>query len=159
MEVYIVQSKANLIVSSIMMVIIGIFFIVDKDLALDIGFIVAGISLIIVGLVPMIQAKDMNLFCVLLIVLGLFLILIPSFFSDVAKIVLGVVAILVGGLMTLNSFKAEEKNPKIIGHLVGILIIVAGVSILLDMDIAFQLFGGVMLVAGILNLMTLYSMR
>ncbi len=159
MEVYIVQSKANLIVSSIMMVIIGIFFIVDKDLALDIGFIVAGISLIIVGLVPMIQAKDMNLFCVLLIVLGIFLILIPSFFSDVAKIILGVVAILVGGLMTLNSFKAEEKNPKIIGLLVGILIIVAGVSILLDMDIAFQLFGGIMLVAGILNLMTLYSMR
>ena len=157
MEVYIVQSKANLILTSILMIIIGVFFIVDKDLALDVGFIVTGVSLIILGLVPMVQVKDVNLFCVLLIVLGIFLILVPSFFTDLTKVILGIVAILVGVLMVLNSTKAELKNPKIIGMVVGILIILAGISILLDMAIAFQLFGALLLIGGIANLLILYQ--
>ena len=66
-------------------------------------------------------------------------------------------AILVGVLMVLNSTKAELKNPKIIGMVVGILIILAGISILLDMAIAFQLFGALLLIGGIANLLILYQ--
>ncbi len=145
-------TKTELIVYAILMIIIGILFIWDKDTAMDIGFIIAGIFLMIAGLLPIIVTKDINVLSFIFVVLGLLLIMVPHFFTDVAVVVLGIIAIIVGILYVLSASKVKQQAPMIVMMLVGILIVVAGISMILDMDIAFQLFGALLAIAGAVNL-------
>ena len=155
MQVYIVQSKTNLIIMAILMIIIGALFVINKNLALDIGFIVAGVMLIIIGLFPMIQMKDMNIIGIIFILLGLILIIFPYVFTDITQILLGIIAIVVGAVGVFNSMKEKNQTIMILGVLVGVLILVAGVTMVMKWDIAFQIFGILLIIGGVLDLVAI----
>jgi uncharacterized membrane protein HdeD (DUF308 family) len=154
MEVVTVQTKYSGVINAALLIIIGVLFILDKDLALNIGFILAGVFLIISGIVPMIMCKTIDLMGVLMIILGIILILVPYVFTTIALIILGVIAIIVGAAVILGATKESDGKVRAVAVIVGALIIIAGISIMLQMDIAFILFGVFLLIAGILNLVT-----
>lgn len=155
MQVYIVQSKTNLIIMAILMIVIGALFVINKNLALDIGFIVAGVMLIIIGLFPMIQMKDMNIIGIIFILLGLILIIFPYVFTDITQILLGIIAVIVGAVGVFNSMKEKNQTVMILGVLVGVLILVAGVTMIMKWDIAFQIFGILLIVGGVIDLVAI----
>ncbi len=153
MQVYVEQTKLSLVVYAVLMILVGALFIVDRNLAMDVGFIIAGIFLVIAGLVPMIQMKNVDVLGVIMLVLGILLLVMPNLFTDVVTIILGVIGIIVGALNAVAALKEQNKAVMIVGLLVGVLIIIAGITMLLDMDIAFQIFGALLLIAGVLNLL------
>ena len=155
MEVVIVQSKTSAIINAILLIIIGILFIVNKDLALNVGFILAGIFLIVSGIVPMIMCKTIDLMGVLMVILGIVLIMVPYVFTTIALIILGIIAIIVGVIGILGASKEKDGKMRTVGIIVGALIIIAGISIMLQMDIAFIIFGVFLLIAGAVNLVYL----
>lgn len=152
MEVYAEQSKWSYIISAILMIIVGALFIINRDLAMDVGFIIIGIFLIIAAIIPMIAAKALDLIGLVLLVLGILLIILPSVFTDVTTIILGIFAIIIGAVAAANATKEQDGVSRAIGVIVGVVIIIAGISMILDMDIAFQLFGVFLVIAGVLNL-------
>ena len=154
MEVYYVQSKASLVINTIMMILIGALFIYDKNVALDIGFIVAGICLIISGIIPMIMVRSIDLIGIIMIILGVLLCVVPGLFTDITVVLIGIVAIVVGALIAYSGVKAEG-GPKTFTIVVGALILLAGLLIFMGNDIAFLIFGIMMVVAGIVNIVTL----
>ncbi len=154
MEVYYVQNKTSMIINTILMVIVGILFIIDKDLALELGFIVAGICLIISGILPMIMVKKADAMGIILIILGVILLLVPNLMADITTVVIGVVSIVVGAIIAYGGVKAEG-SPSAFTIVVGILIALAGILIFMGDDIAFLIFGVMLVVAGVVNLITL----
>ena len=154
MEVIYVQDKTTMIINTILLLIVGILFIWDKDLALKWGFIVAGVCLIVSGILPMIMVKNVDLMGVILIVLGIIICLIPSFLANVTIIIIGVIAILLGVIILFSAIKGDE-NTKTMGVIVGALILLAGILTFLGNDIAFIIFGVMLVIAGIVNAVTL----
>ncbi len=152
MEVIIEQTRTSMFINALLLIIIGALFIIDENLALSVGFIVAGVFLVISGLVPMIMYRAADLIGVLMIVLGIILIVIPNVLADVTFIVVGIIAILIGAIACFGALKNVTTAGKVIGLIVGILIIIAGIMILTRMDIAFILFGAFLVVAGALNI-------
>lgn len=133
------------------MIVIGALFIVDKDKAIEVGFIITGIFLLIGGILPMIQGRTINVLGLLLIILGILLILAPELFTLVFEIIIGVIAIIIGALNMFAAFRETDKVGMFFGFVVGLLVIAAGVTIFLGMDIAFQIFGGLLIAAGLLD--------
>lgn len=154
MEVYYVQSKASLIINTILMVVVGALFIYDKNVALDLGFIVAGICLIISGIIPMIIAKTIDAIGIIMIILGVLLCIVPGLFTGITVVLIGIVAIVVGALIAYSGVKAEG-SPKTFTIVVGALILLAGLLIFMGNDIAFLIFGVMMVVAGVVNIVML----
>ncbi|MBQ7979164.1 MAG: DUF308 domain-containing protein [Candidatus Methanomethylophilaceae archaeon] len=154
MEVYYVQNKTSMIINTILMVIVGVLFIIDKDLALELGFIVAGICLIIAGLIPMIMVKNVDAMGIVMIILGIVLLLVPNLMADITTVIIGVVAIIVGALIAFGGVKAEG-SPSAFTIVVGILIALAGILIFMGNDIAFLIFGVMLVVAGVVNIVAL----
>ncbi len=154
MEVYYVQSKASMVINTILMLVVGALFIYNKDTALEIGFIVAGVCLIISGIIPMIAVKSVDLMGILLIILGVVLCVVPGLFAGITTVLIGVVAIVVGAIIAYGGIQGEG-SPKAFTILVGVLIALAGILIFMGNDIAFTIFGVVLVVAGVVNLIAL----
>jgi uncharacterized membrane protein HdeD (DUF308 family) len=157
MEAHFNQSKAMVIIYAILLIIIGALFIADKDLALQWGFIIAGVFLIISGILPMIQYKTVDLIGVIFIVLGFILIAAPYVFAVATEIIIGIIAIIIGIVIAFNALQATETKVKIIGLIVGILVVIAGAITFLGNDFVFIVFGILLIIAGIMNLITLSS--
>jgi uncharacterized membrane protein HdeD (DUF308 family) len=149
MEVIVVQqSRISMLINAILLIIIGVLFIYDENLALSIGFMIAGVFMIIAGIIPMIQYKTVDLIGVALIVLGIILLVIPNILADVTYIIIGIIAIILGAVIFFGGFKEGERNSKIISIIIGLFIAIAGIMILTRMDIAFILFGAFLVIAG-----------
>lgn len=151
MQLIVEQSRTSMIINALLLIIVGALFIIDENLALSVGFIIAGVFLLISGLVPMIQTKSVDAMGVIMVVLGILLIVIPNVFADITFIVIGIITIIVGALYFVGAFK-QSGSSKIVGIIVGLLILIAGIMILTRMDLAFVLFGIFLIVAGGLNI-------
>ena len=158
MEVYYVQSKAALVINTILMLVVGALFIIDKDFALHWGFVVAGICLIISGIVPMIIVRNVDIIGIILIILGIVLCLIPNLMADITIVAVGVFAIIVGAIAAFNAIKAADK-PDLFGIIVGALLILGGILTFMDNDIVFIVFGVILVIAGIVNVLTLLKSK
>ncbi len=157
MEVIYVQNKTTMLINAVLLILVGILFIWDKNVALEWGFIIAGVCMIVAGVLPMIVAKNVDLMGVIMIVLGIILCIIPGFFADVTIIILGIIAILVGVIIIFSAIKGDEST-KTMGVIVGALILIAGILIFLNYDIVFVIFGVILVVAGIVNAVTFARM-
>lgn len=157
MEVIYVQDKTTLLINTVLLIIVGILFIWDKDVALEWGFIIAGVCMIVAGVLPMIVARNVDLMGLIMIVLGIIICIIPSFFADVTIILIGIIAIIIGVIILFSAIKGDEKT-KTMGVIVGALILLAGILTFLGNDVAFVIFGAMLVVAGIVNAVTLARM-
>jgi len=134
------------------MILIGALFIANKELAMSWGFILIGVFLIISGIIPMIMNKTIDVIGLIMIILGIVIIVVPGLFANLFGIVVGIIAIIVGLLMIVSASKDELNTAKIIGVIVGVCIIIAGITLILDWDIAYQLFGVFLIIAGAINI-------
>ena len=57
MEVIVYQDKTTAMIYSVLMIIVGLLFVLNKDLALSWGFIIAGVFLIIAGIIVSLVTK------------------------------------------------------------------------------------------------------
>lgn len=152
MEVIVYQDKTTAMIYSVLMIIVGLLFVLNKDLALSWGFIIAGVFLIIAGIIPMIMAKSIDLMGLLMIVLGIILIAVPQLFAGITVLLIGIVAILLGVIWIYGSATNPDGKGRTIGIVVGIVILVAGIATFLGNDFVFIVFGILLIIAGIMNI-------
>jgi uncharacterized membrane protein HdeD (DUF308 family) len=152
MQVIVEQTRTSMFINALLLILIGALFIIDENLALSIGFIIAGIFLFISGLVPMLMYRTADVMGIIMVVLGVLLIVIPSVFADITFIIIGVIAIVVGALALVGACYNTTTAGRLIGILIGAFIIIAGIMVLTRMDIAFIVFGALLVIAGALNI-------
>ena len=152
MEVIAYQDKTTAMIYSALMIIVGLLFVLNKDLALSWGFIIAGVFLIIAGIIPMIAVKSIDLMGLIMIVLGIILIAAPHLFAGITVLLIGIIAILLGVVWIYGASTNPDGKARTIGIIVGIVILVAGIATFMGNDFVFIVFGILLIVAGIMNI-------
>ena len=155
MQFYIEQTRTSLIVNSILLIIVGILFIINRDFAMELGLVIVGIFLIISGLMPMIMARAVDIIGILEVILGILLIIAPFVFKSIILFIIGGITILVGILSILGVSQAIKTH--VFSLIVGILIVVAGILIMFDQEIIFTIYGIELILAGAMNLIQAYK--
>jgi uncharacterized membrane protein HdeD (DUF308 family) len=154
MEIYVQQSKTMMVINALLLIVIGALFIINKDLALQWGFILAGVFLIISGILPMIIMKAVDIIGILMIILGIIMILAPYAFAWATIWIIGIIAILLGVLILFGATRTSGKEM-IVMIIVGLLLVVAGALTFIGNDLVFIIFGVVLVLAGVVNLLGL----
>jgi uncharacterized membrane protein HdeD (DUF308 family) len=151
-EAYAKLTKTSLLIEALMLIIIGLMFIIDKDFAINLGLIIVGVFMIISGLLPMIQFKVVDPIGVIMVILGALMIAAPFVFASIILIIVGIITIIVGFLMIVSSIGIENTAGKAVGVIVGALIAIAGVLIMTGNDFIFMVYGVLLIIAGAMDL-------
>ncbi len=151
MEVYIQQTREASIITALLLILVGILFIIDQTLAVSVGILLIGAFMIVAGLMPLLTTKQFDITSIIMIILGIVVIMARFLLADILLLVIGVIAILVGVMKMYGALTGDAKN-KLMDMAVGLLIALAGFAIAVQFDFAFVLFGALLVLAGVVNL-------
>ena len=143
-EINITNAKDEWITSlvyGILLVAVGVCMIVFKQEALKWILIISGILMIISAAIELIFAigklHTLPVMPILSLILGVLLVVLPNFMADVLMILLGVILILYGILSVFAAIAGQKNGGAVvlvIGALIGVLAIAAGIYAILNND-------------------------
>jgi hypothetical protein len=150
------------LVLSIIILVIGLLLAIGGQGALKIVLMISGAIIVLGSLYVLLgslsSASPIGIgLCVLGFVLGAALILAPNVFSDIMMVVLAVVVILMGIASLMGGASLGASGPAtILGMLIAIMLVVAGVLALLNpkeaADFVMIFIGAMMLAAGAMGI-------
>jgi uncharacterized membrane protein HdeD (DUF308 family) len=156
-----VDPRKSALIGAAVMIIIGALILFLKSEALKWILIGAGVLFVALGAYSIYNGhKSGNNFGMVLsaiiLVIGLALIIAPNFFESLLMVILAIMLIVIGMFNLLNMKGVSmAKGPRMVGVLIGVLMIAMGVYALFNLDnaadLVMSIIGAVMIVGGVLG--------
>ena len=156
-----VDPRKSALIGAAVMIIIGALIVFLKSEALKWILIGAGVLFVVLGAYSIYNGhRSGNNFgmvvSAIVLVVGLALIVAPNFFESLLMVILAIMLVVIG-LFNLLNMKGVSmaKGPRMVGLLIGVLMIAMGVYALLNIDnaadIVMSIIGAIMIVGGVLG--------
>ena len=156
-----VDPRKSALIGAAVMIIIGALIVFLKSEALKWILIGAGVLFVALGAYSIYNGhRSGNNFgmvvSAIVLVVGLALIVAPNFFESLLMVILAILLVVIG-LFNLLNMKGVSmaKGPRMVGLLIGVLMIAMGVYALLNIDnaadIVMSIIGAIMIVGGVLG--------
>lgn len=156
-----VDPRKSALIGAAVMIIIGALIVFLKSEALKWILIGAGVLFVALGAYSIYNGhKSGNnfgmVFSAIVLVVGLALIIAPNFFESLLMVILAIMLVVIGLFNLLNMRGVSmAKGPRMVGLLIGVLMIAMGIYALLNIDnaadIVMSIIGAIMIVGGVLG--------
>ena len=156
-----VDPRKSALIGAAVMIIIGALIVFLKSEALKWILIGAGVLFVALGAYSIYNGhKSGNnfgmVFSAIILVVGLALIIAPNFFESLLMVILAIMLVVIGLFNLLNMRGVSmAKGPRMVGLLIGVLMIAMGIYALLNIDnaadIVMSIIGAIMIVGGVLG--------